>query len=194
MSLPIPAPRRKIHTRKTSFEGFLRDDGLWEIEAELIDTKPHPFDSHGRGRMPPEQPIHHMKLRITIDGTLTITDIASEMVGIPYDECTLAQDPIRSMIGVKMGPGWRKAIDARLGGTKSCTHLRELLFNAATAAYQSVPSYAEHLRRERGEAPPTDGPMPFHLGQCMTWAFDGAAALRYYPKYAGYQPPARTPK
>ena len=32
--------RRLMHTRSIECEGFLRDDGLWEVEAWLRDTKP----------------------------------------------------------------------------------------------------------------------------------------------------------
>ena len=32
--------RRLMHTRFVECEGFLRDDGLWEVEAWLRDTKP----------------------------------------------------------------------------------------------------------------------------------------------------------
>ena len=32
--------RRLMHTRSIECQGFLRDDGLWEVEAWLRDTKP----------------------------------------------------------------------------------------------------------------------------------------------------------
>ena len=32
--------RRHMHTRSVQCDGFLRDDGLWEVEAWLRDTKP----------------------------------------------------------------------------------------------------------------------------------------------------------
>jgi hypothetical protein len=34
------ARRRPMHTRSVIREGLLRDDGLWEVEAWLRDTKP----------------------------------------------------------------------------------------------------------------------------------------------------------
>ena len=34
------ARRRLMHTRSVECNGFLRDDGLWEVEARLVDTKP----------------------------------------------------------------------------------------------------------------------------------------------------------
>src|SRR5690606_22654145 len=50
-------------------------------------------------------------------------------------------EPMRKLIGLTMGPGWRKAIEGAIGGTGGCTHLRELVFNAATAAFQMIPHY-----------------------------------------------------
>ena len=29
---------------------------------------------------------------------------------------------------------------------------------------------------------------PFHLGQCMSWDFDGPVVQRHYPQFAGWQP------
>ena len=37
-----------------------------------------------------------------------------------------------------MGPGWRKAIRAKVGGTEGRTHLTELLFPTATVAMKSI--------------------------------------------------------
>ena len=34
--------RRHMHTRSIECSGYLRDDGLWEVEAWLRDTKPFP--------------------------------------------------------------------------------------------------------------------------------------------------------
>jgi hypothetical protein len=48
-----------------------------------------------------------------------------------------------------MGPGWRQAIDRTIGGVQGCTHLRELLFNMATAAFQTIPHAQRH---EAGES------------------------------------------
>ena len=33
--LPAAASRRHIHTRRVTSQGFLRDDGLWDIDGEL---------------------------------------------------------------------------------------------------------------------------------------------------------------
>ena len=40
MPLPPPAPRDLKHTRTIVCQGYEREDGLWDIEARLTDTKP----------------------------------------------------------------------------------------------------------------------------------------------------------
>ena len=37
--------RRLMHTRSVECNGYLRDDGLWEVEARLVDTKPFTQDA-----------------------------------------------------------------------------------------------------------------------------------------------------
>ncbi len=39
MPLSEPVARKKIHRRNIDSQGFLREDGLWDIETRLIDTK-----------------------------------------------------------------------------------------------------------------------------------------------------------
>jgi hypothetical protein len=86
------------------------------------------------------------------------------MDDVPHPECPQAQAPMHRMVGATMGPGWRKAIETHLGGIQGCAHLRELLFNMATAAYQTLPDETE----------PTDPTRaPHHLGKCLAWDFAG---------------------
>ena len=54
-SLPAPVPRRPVHTRRISFEGFLRDDGLWDIDCQLSDTKAEAIVMRERGVLPPSE-------------------------------------------------------------------------------------------------------------------------------------------
>ena len=39
------------------------------------------------------------------------------------------------------GGGWRRAVNEAVGGTKGCTHLKELLMPAATVAFQTLSSW-----------------------------------------------------
>ncbi|MFM2112911.1 MAG: hypothetical protein RLZZ271_1571, partial [Pseudomonadota bacterium] len=40
---PTPTGRRLTHSRRIDCAGYRRDDGLWDIEITLIDTKPQDF-------------------------------------------------------------------------------------------------------------------------------------------------------
>jgi len=184
MPLPSPAPRRHLHTRAVTYTGFLRDDGLWDIEAELSDTKTEDIVATERP-VPAGTPIHGMRIRITLDDAMTIREIHTAMEFTPFDECQQGTDPMQRMVGVKLGPGWRQAIEKALGGVRGCTHLREMLFNMATAAYQTVFPYKAAQRT----VPSHQVKEPaYHLGRCIAWDYNGPVVARHYPQFAGYEP------
>jgi hypothetical protein len=183
MPLPAPAPRQHLHTRAVTYRGFLREDGLWDIEAEMSDVKTYAFQRSERGEMPPGEPIHGMHIRLTVDEGMTIRAIATAMDHTPFGECQQGNDPMQRMVGVRLGPGWRQAIEKALGGVRGCTHLRELLFNMATAAYQTVFPYQEHQRREAGHRPAQAEQPPYHLGRCIAWDLGGPVVERHYPQF-----------
>ena len=182
-ALPAPVPRRPIHTRRISFEGFLREDGLWDIDCELSDTKANPTPMRERGVLPPGEPIHLLRVRLTVDDSFTIRAVQTAAIHTPFPECQQPADaPMQKLVGLTMGRGWRKAIDSVIGGVEGCTHLRELVFNAATAAFQMIP-YHRALESGRREEQSPDGKPPFYMGQCMTWAFEGPVVMRYAPQF-----------
>lgn len=184
MSLSAPEPRRPIHTRRITFEGFLREDGLWDFDCELIDTKAMPIEMAEKGVLPAGSPVHHFRVRLTVDDSLTIRAAEAEPAATPFGICSQAANgPLQKLVGLTMGPGWRKAIEGAIGGVAGCTHLRELVFNAATAAFQTIPVYRERERRERGEPPLNGDKPPFFMGQCMTWSFSSPVVQQHAPQF-----------
>jgi len=188
MALPPPEPRIDLHTRNVTFRGYLREDKLWDIEAELVDVKAYALTTQGRGTLQPGTPIHDMAIRVTLDDTMTIRGIVTSMGITPFPECVSAEDPMQQLIGCTMGSGWRATIERNLGGIRGCTHLRELLFNMATAAYQTIVSYRELPSVLHSKQTETAITPPFHLGKCMAWDFNGAVVKRYEPAFFGWQP------
>jgi hypothetical protein len=196
MALPDASPRRHLHTRAVTYRGFLREDGLWDIEGEMSDVKTYGFERSDGSDMPAGTPIHGMRIRITVDESMTIQAIAADMEHTPFGECRQGEDPMQKMVGARLGPGWRQAIEAALGGVRGCTHLRELLFNMATAAYQTVFPWRERERRLAGVQPAQNTEPPYHLGRCIAWDYNGPLTARHYPQFAGWQPvrgPAKKP-
>lgn len=182
MPLPLSVPRKLLHTRRVEYRGYEREDGLWDIEGEMIDTKPHAFEIEGERRWDPEEPIHHMHIRVTLDDRMVIRAIAVAMEAFPHQPCPQAQAPMQRMVGETVGRGWRQTIERHLGGIQGCTHLRELLFNLATAAFQS---------RSASFAPAVEGQPPLHLGQCLAWDFNGPVVEKVYPLFFRWQRPGK---
>ena len=179
MPLPSPQPRTLSHTRQVSFHGYQREDGWWDIEGHLRDTKAHDYNIPGERVWHADEPIHDMHIRVTVDNQLVVRDLLVAMDGVPHGECPSAQAPMRKLIGCSMTSGWRRAIDEHLGKAKGCTHLRELLFNSATAAFQTVTASFAQTDPDRP---------PAHLGGCMTWGFESPLVERRYPMFFKWQP------
>ena len=176
--LSNPVPRKQIHTREVVFNCFEREDSLWDIEARILDTKPFKLELSHR-TWEPNEPIHDMTIRLTVNQALVVQAIETSMDSHPHGACPEAIEGMKKMIGCRLGYGWRKAINENLGRVQGCTHLRELLFNMATAAFQSVPG---GLSGDDEEQP------PHHLGTCKAWDFNGETVLKFYPKFYGWSP------
>ena len=177
MPLSAPVPRKASHIRRVTYQGYEREDGLWDMEAELHDSKAHDMPSfRHQGVRLAGDPIHHMWLRVTIDRQLVVHAIEAAMDAHPLQDCPQARPALQGMVGACMARGWRQAIAQHMGGVASCTHLRELLFNMATAAFQTLPAAFG------GGDPDTP---PRHLGQCTGWDFEGNGVKEYFPQFYG---------
>lgn len=174
MPLSPAQPRALAHTRSVHYQGFQREDGLWDIEGHMRDTKPVVFDIPGEHTWQPDEPIHDMQIRVTVDTNLVVQAIEVAMNNVPHGECPKASAPMQKMVGTCMARGWRKAIDLHLGNEQGCTHLRELLFNLATAAFQSI--QGTFAVKDLNTPPP-------HLGRCLAWGFNSPLVERRYPMF-----------
>ena len=146
-SLSPAVPREAVHKRQINCNGFVRDDGLYDIEAELTDHKTYDFPSDFRGTVTPDLAVHHMVLRITINGDRVIQHAEAITITGPYAICPTANAVFDNLVGLQIGPGWRRKVQAAIGGQHGCTHITELLGPVATTAYQTL--YGEEARQKR---------------------------------------------
>ncbi|MFN0316103.1 MAG: DUF2889 domain-containing protein, partial [Burkholderiales bacterium] len=58
MPLSAAVPRKPMHHRTIECRGYLRDDGLWDIEGHLIDTKTFDVVLPERGNVKPGEHFH----------------------------------------------------------------------------------------------------------------------------------------
>jgi hypothetical protein len=178
MGLSPPAPREAVHHRRIGCRGYRREDGLFDIEGHLTDTKGYPFDNAWRGQIPPGEPLHDMWLRLTVDEELTVIEAEAVTAAGPYAVCPAITPAFSKLEGLRIGPGWRRAVQARLGGIQGCTHLVELLGPLATTAFQTV----YPLRARRGRGTEDERPPP-HLDSCHALARDGEVVRRHHPRW-----------
>ena len=147
ITLSPPAPREEVHNRRISCNGFVREDGQYDIEAEITDNKTYSFPSDFRGEVTPDQFVHHMKVRVTIDRSMTVTAAEAITISGPYAICPTANDVFQDLVGLTIGPGWRRRVTAAIGGRHGCTHISELMGTVGTIAFQT--RYGEDARQAR---------------------------------------------
>jgi hypothetical protein len=184
MPFPDASPRIHVHTRAIDYRGYEREDGLWDIEAHMTDTKTYEFSNKWRGTVPVGEPMHEMLLRVTIDDSFVIQDIFAATEHSPFQMCPAIAPNYKKLIGIKMGPGWRKAIRMKVGGTEGCTHLTELLFPMATVAMQTIwPIRSKRKQESDTEEKQPQGKRPVVLDTCHAWASDSPVVRENAPKY-----------
>jgi hypothetical protein len=174
MPLSPPVSRTRLHTRRIAYEGFRRDDGLFDIEGHLTDIKDHDYALLS-GLRKAGVPVHDMSARVTVGTDYIIREIEVRTDGMPYETCDRIEPAYRKLVGASLLHGFRKTLSDALGGIRGCSHLTELLMHAPTAAIQMFAG----LRRE---IEPGEG-KPFQLDRCHALETSGEAVRRYYPKW-----------
>jgi hypothetical protein len=131
--------RRLIHQRQIECCGYLRTDGLWDIEGRLSDSKTHAvLLSEGR-TVEAGEVYHGMLMRVTVDDEFSIREVAVTMAQVPTSECRSAAPAYERLIGLRIGPGFTRQCKELFGGIGGCVHLTELLPSIATTAFQTIP-------------------------------------------------------
>jgi len=178
--MPLPpsvASRKRVHTRTISVEGWKRDDGLWDIEARLTDIKDHDYPLASGVRLK-GQPVHDMRVRITIDNEFGILAAAAVSDAVPYPNgCEKIAPDYARLVGLNLMRGYRKTVGEMFEGVRGCSHLTELLLALPAAAIQT---YASEMRDTEGRDP---GRKPFQLDRCHALDTTSETVRRYYPRW-----------
>jgi hypothetical protein len=178
---PTPANRKPLHTRHVTCTGYLRDDGLLDLEGEIQDISPGGTDLLFKS-IPAGSAIHHMRVTMTLDMDLVIHDIAARMHAGPTEYCPEIEHAYGALKGLQIRAGFRQEVKARVGGVNGCTHITELLGPMATTAMQSKMAIG---RAERNGSLPAQGhgpmPKPALVGSCHTYRIDSEAVKVLWP-------------
>ncbi|CDH47351.1 MAG: DUF2889 domain-containing protein [Candidatus Competibacteraceae bacterium] len=184
MPLSAPVPRRLLHRRIVQCWGYHRDDGLWDIEGQMVDTKTYPFPNEDRGgAIQAEEPLHDMWIRLTVDDQFCIHGVDVRTDAAPFGLCPAIVSRYQQLIGVRIGPGWSLKLRELFGGVRGCTHMTELLGPVATTMFQTV--YGQRYDEDDAKSA-EDRPPPPVLNTCHALSSDSAVVKKRWPKvYTG---------
>ncbi|MEJ2514610.1 MAG: DUF2889 domain-containing protein [Gammaproteobacteria bacterium] len=181
MPLPeIHVAREALHQRQILCRGFRREDGLWDIEGRMLDTKEYAFDSSWRGRMEPGAPVHDMWARLTLDDRMEVRELVVSSDHHPFPNCAEIESAYGTLVGTRLEPGWTRLVRERLGGVSGCTHITRLIQELAVVAVQTI--FPVRARETGGDRGPGDR-KPGHLDGCHALATDGPVVRELYPRW-----------
>ena len=178
--------RKLLHNRNVSLKGYIRDDEIFEIEAELIDTKNYDFQNHDRGTIKKDEPIHQMKIKLVLNDNLFVVDAEAKTENSPYSICKNANSNFKKIIGLQIKSGWKREITKLIGGTNGCTHITELLSSIATAAFQTIYPYKSKQKKENETRLSQNQKKPLLLGTCHAFNPKSEIVKRLWPKWHEY--------
>jgi hypothetical protein len=198
MPLSQPAEREELHKREIVIRGYRRRDGLYDIEAQLTDSKSHGFGNQDRGYIAAGEPLHGMWLRLTVDERMTIVAAEAATDHSPYAVCPSAAPNFSRLAGLRIKSGFLREANQVVGGPVGCTHIRELLQQVATTAFQTInPDRARRDllasgERDQAGSDRLDTRVAQRMGAariidtCRAYASDGPIVKRRWPElYTG---------
>lgn len=188
MPLSPPAPRTLRHTRTIEVAAYSREDGLWDLDATIRDVKTRAIEL-ASGLRAAGDPIHDLKLRITIDHAFNIVAADAASDAVPYPGmCNTIGPAYQALVGLNLMQHFRLHLKDRLHGVLGCTHLTELAQVLPTAAVQAYANevLSTHEGVDNVETPATE--RPFQLDRCHALRVDGPAVAKFYPRWADAAP------
>ncbi|WP_342625548.1 DUF2889 domain-containing protein [Pseudomonas alkylphenolica] len=178
--------RQLLHTRNVTCTGYLRSDGLFEIEGRLLDTKGRetemPFATLQAG-----DALHQMHIVMTVDADLVIQHVEARSEVVPTPYCAQISHAYAALKGLKVGVGFNNQVAERVGGIQGCTHLTGLLGSMATTLIQTTaPVIRERMRLRQAREGGSDKPRHWVIDTCHAYRSDGEVVRMLWPTH--YQP------
>jgi hypothetical protein len=204
MPLTQTVARERLHTRSIEINGYRRADGHYDIEAHLTDCKSFGQTNYDRGYIEAGEPVHDMWLCLTVDEQMTIRAVEAVSDKTPYVMCPAAAPNFTRLVGLTVKAGFLRDASRIVGGTAGCTHLRELLQQMATTAFQTInPAKARREMHAAGETIETRGSDAFDkritekwgggngmVNTCLAYDENGPLVKRRWPHlYKGTDAP-----
>lgn len=199
MPLTEPVKRELVHSRNIECRGYLRGDGLWDIEGRLTDVKTFPLDFLPLRIIVAEGGYtHNMAVRLTVDDARTLRAIEVAMDAHAYDDCPKVIPNYGQLVGLNIGRGFIRKLRELVGAAKGCTHITWLIQCLATVTLQTLVKRVSQGTFEDLKLIYQQGDSSDRLSlidSCFGYAADGNVVRILYPQHflggsasAGEQP------
>ncbi|NTJ11816.1 DUF2889 domain-containing protein [Rhizobium lusitanum] len=171
--------REALHDRSIQMRGFLRSDGLFEVEGRVTDRKSYEFQALlGEMAVPAGTALHDMGVRLVFDADLKVHAVETFTDAAPYSICGAGGDALQSLTGLRMTSGWSARIRERLAAHQSCVHLVQLLGPMATVAFQTLSVRRQHTEVERD----ANG-RPLKINSCFAYSAEQSLVREKWSEY-----------
>ncbi len=182
--MPAEAERELVHTRQITCRAFRLKNGWLEIEATLTDEKGQEVPFRSRPPVLPGAHMHSMSLLLTVDADFLIRDVRAATLTAPWALCGGTDAAYRKLIGLRIGPGFSQQMKKLVGDVEGCTHVTELVAQAANTYMQA--SWPDRIARQLAVADdPRQWPDQSAVGfvnHCHAWRQDGETLAQEYPE------------
>jgi hypothetical protein len=159
---------------------YARDDGLYDVEAHLVDRKPFTHKRFSSEEYTPAgEPIHDLRVRITLDGDYVVQQIEAAADVTPFSICKEAESTLSVLVGERIARGWSSVVKERLRGSASCNHLMEVLIPLATTAMQGIVSLNS---QGNGHKLNSEG-VPVKIDSCYAYGRQRDVVQRLWPQH-----------
>lgn len=176
----IPAANRHaVHTRKVSCTGYRRDDGLWDIEGTITDTKSYVHDTREK-LVEAGEALHDMMLRLTLTDDFVIVDAFATTRASPFRSCKEISARYAELKGLRLlGDDFTQKVRSMFRGSAGCTHITDLITPVATTAFQTIAGW------RYTQAPELNRPFTkLTIDTCHSFKRDGETVKAYFPEFA----------
>jgi len=185
---PGGGERIPIHRRTIDFEAYEDGDEV-SVLARLRDERPWAAGAGG------VEHVHDLSLRVAVrkdDQTIVAAEAAMDR--FPHAECPSITPHFATLVGLRVGRGYTRAVQERFGGVAGCTHLDQLARALGPVVVQAVTSCRAKARDWAAlDAPVTERSGLFSRNTCHVWADGGPAeqklAAGWRPGVGGYPAP-----
>jgi hypothetical protein len=185
MPLPAAEQRELLTGRTVTCQGYLRQDGLLDIEGHLVDARGYDTVNDWRGAVERGRPVHEMWVRFTIDDKLVIREAVAATDASPYPMCREILPNVRRLIGLSVSGGFKKQVRALIGGVEGCTHVLALIDAMSNVAIHAVAGKRRDLGRDTmlGSYGTREGSTHPLVGSCHSYAPHSPIVAKLWPAH-----------